>query len=143
MSDVISDDVHGDDRDPFDRGVVLFNAGQWFDAHEAWEDLWHMATGRHRETLQGLIQLAVTMEHMRRGNPRGVINVFDASTRHLAGAPELFMGIELARLQREVGELVRQVRAMPEACLRPGAPRGQVLPVDLAKPPRIVRADAR
>ena len=42
------------------RGVELFNAGYYWEAHESWEALWH-AHGRRGPTagvLQGLIKLA-------------------------------------------------------------------------------------
>ena len=42
------------------RGVALFNAGYYWEAHESWEALWH-AHGRRGATasvLQGLIKLA-------------------------------------------------------------------------------------
>ena len=51
------------DRGRFDRAVVLFNAGAFYDAHEDWEDLWHEAEGRERldlvagKPLQALIGL--------------------------------------------------------------------------------------
>ena len=55
------------DRGRFDRAVVLFNAGAFYDAHEDWEDLWHEAEGRERLWLQGLIQVAAAFVHWSRG----------------------------------------------------------------------------
>src|SRR5690606_20932959 len=61
----------------FHEGIALFNEGEWFEAHESWEDIWHMAAGPRKLFYQGLIQCAVTLEHMRRGNPRGVVTVYE------------------------------------------------------------------
>jgi predicted metal-dependent hydrolase len=45
--------------DAFARGARLFNAGEFFDAHEAWEDRWRAAPeASERRFLQGLIQVA-------------------------------------------------------------------------------------
>lgn len=55
------------DRGRFDRGVVLFNAGAFYDAHEDWEALWHEAEGAERLWLQGLIQVAAAFVHWSRG----------------------------------------------------------------------------
>lgn len=44
---------------------------EYFEAHEALEVAWRRASGTRRTVLQGLIQGAVALEHLRRGNPRG------------------------------------------------------------------------
>ena len=52
----------------------LFNHGYYWEAHEAWESLWH-AAGRHGRVanfLKGLIKLAAAYVKAREGNPRGV-----------------------------------------------------------------------
>ena len=61
-----------DEAKVFHEGIRLFNEGDWFEAHEIWEDIWHVASGPRKKFYQGLIQCAVTIEHVRRGNPRGV-----------------------------------------------------------------------
>lgn len=56
----------------FAAGIRHFNDGEWFEAHEVWELLWRpMPPGDERIFVQGLIQLAVSLEHHRRANPRG------------------------------------------------------------------------
>ena len=54
-------------RGRFDRAVVLFNAGAFYEAHEDWEALWLEAEGEHRLWLQGLIQIAAAFVHYARG----------------------------------------------------------------------------
>ena len=54
-------------RGRFDRAVVLFNAGAFYEAHEDWEALWLEAEGAHRLWLQGLIQYAAAFVHFSRG----------------------------------------------------------------------------
>jgi hypothetical protein len=49
------------DNDEYLWGVDLYNAGYFWEAHEAWEGLWRAAEGRdapQRSFLQGLIQCA-------------------------------------------------------------------------------------
>jgi predicted metal-dependent hydrolase len=46
-------------NDAFARGAILFNAGAFFEAHEAWETGWRVETDpTQRRFLQGLIQVA-------------------------------------------------------------------------------------
>ena len=42
-------------------GVDLFNFAYWWEAHEAWEGLWHQAEGDYRLFLQGLIQISASL----------------------------------------------------------------------------------
>lgn len=51
----------------FLRGLALLNAGEAFDAHEVWEELWLEAGGARARFLQGMIQLAVAMHHWQAG----------------------------------------------------------------------------
>ncbi len=70
---------------PYLYAVDLFNHGYYWEAHEAWEELWN-AVDRHRPTrhfLQGLIRLAASGVKAREGNVHGV-------QRHARRAAELF-----------------------------------------------------
>jgi uncharacterized protein len=69
----------------FARGVDLFNHGYYWEAHEAWETLWHAAgrTGPTADLLKGLIRLAACGVKARERRPAGVAS-------HAAGAAALF-----------------------------------------------------
>jgi len=54
-----------------DEGIIFFNAGHYFEAHEVWEDLWRETSGDLRLFYQGLIQTAVGLYHLSRGNMIG------------------------------------------------------------------------
>lgn len=87
------------------RGVALFNAGYYWEAHEAWESLWH-AHGRKGPTadvLKGLIKLAASGVKVRQGQPHGVVTharraaVLFAAVRHAVGAR--LLGLDLIALE--------------------------------------------
>src|SRR5207245_4482297 len=62
------------DSSAYLRGIQLFNAGYYWEAHEAWEGLWH-AHGRKGPTadvLKGLIKLAAAGVKVRERQPGGV-----------------------------------------------------------------------
>ena len=52
-------------------GVDLYNFAYWWEAHEAWEGLWHEAEDTYRLFLQGLIQVSASLikYHMRMLRP--------------------------------------------------------------------------
>ncbi len=86
----------------FLRGVELFDAGYYWEAHEAWEGLWH-AEGRRGATadvLRGLIKLAAAGIKVREGREQGVrtharraAESF-AAARQQGGAPQLGLDLE-------------------------------------------------
>lgn len=100
-------------------GVDLFNAHEFWHAHEAWEELWLAAEGDHKQFLQGLIQLAAAYHHVKRGtSPRGAVRLFDAALRRLEPFPEGYAHVirteacATALLQRE--SIVNEQRIEPD-----------------------------
>ena len=53
------------------RGVGHFRAGDYFAAHDAWEEVWQGLRGRPRMFWQAMIQLAVGAYHLENGNRQG------------------------------------------------------------------------
>ena len=91
------------------EGLRHFQEEHWFEAHEVLEAVWRATPrGPDRELLQGLIQLAVSLEHWRRGNPRGARGQWTKAQGHLADLPPVHGGVALA-------ELLDQFRALWEA----------------------------
>src|SRR5947209_5417022 len=57
------------------RGVRLFNAGYYWEAHEAWEALWHAhgRSGATADVLKALIKLAAAGLKVRQRQTHGII----------------------------------------------------------------------
>ena len=55
------------------RGVEHFRAGDYFAAHDDWEEVWQGLRGRQRLFWQAMIQLVVGMYHYTNGNLRGCL----------------------------------------------------------------------
>ncbi len=106
----------------FGLGLDLFNRGQFFDAHEALEDVWRAlprdspSRRRFRLHLQGLIQLAVAFHHYSTGNLVGARSVLARALRNLRGAERSFPDLDFEKLR---AELVDWQRHLSGADLRP------------------------
>lgn len=86
-----------EERRIYFAGIDLFNAGEFFEAHETWEDVWNGTHDRRRERFyRALIQSAVTLELLRRGRAVGVRQVFVSSSELFKGFPGVFMGLDIA-----------------------------------------------
>jgi predicted metal-dependent hydrolase len=90
-------------------GIQLFNEREFFDAHEVWEDAWHMARGIKHGFYQGMIQCAVALEHYRRSNPRGVVSLYKTYPPKFKDVPAVFMGLDVEAFLKEMREALRPV----------------------------------
>ena len=80
------------------EGIRLFNEGQHWHAHEAWEHVWLQLEGEDKRFVQGLIMAAAMLVQYGKGIRRGVVN-HHANTMERLGphAPEKW-GIDVASL---------------------------------------------
>ena len=84
----------------FGEAVRLFNAGEWYDCHDGFEELWHETQGPCRKVLQGILQIAVAHLHLERGNLRGATVLLGEGLGRLqAAGPEQF-GLDLDLLRQ-------------------------------------------
>ena len=90
------------DHPTFQCGADLFNAREYFDAHEVWEDVWRAAPADEKKFLQGLIQIAVALHHHSRGNLDGARSLLARAQRNLAHYPDVYAGLNLAAVRREI-----------------------------------------
>lgn len=108
-------------RDALLRGAALFDRGDHFEAHEAWEDRWRAATDRDERLLfQGLVQIAAAFHKLFAKNAR------EPAVRLLGKAlPKLDAVPDLARELR-LEAFVERVRACQRAMTEGTLARDQV-----------------
>lgn len=99
------------DRSKFEKGVALFNAGEFFSAHEVLEDVWREMQGEDRDFMQALIQVAVALHHYSTGNLEGARSVLARAAARLADAPDEIFGIALPPLRAALGSWQRALAA--------------------------------
>ncbi|HTZ99343.1 MAG TPA: DUF309 domain-containing protein [Candidatus Aquilonibacter sp.] len=95
-----------DDEKKFESGLAHFNSARFFEAHEAWEELWLAAAEPEKTYLQGLIQVAAAFHHQARGNPGGAQSLLAAGTAKLAHCPDEYRGLAVADLRGEIAQWV-------------------------------------
>lgn len=94
-----------DDR--FNRGWERFNAQDYFEAHEVWEDLWHEYRESDRTFLQGLIQLAAGLYHLDAGNTKGAVSQLTKGTGKLQPYVPAHRGVDLTALLGDVSACLK------------------------------------
>ena len=68
-----------------DQAAALFDAGLYFEAHEVLEPYWMRAQDEEREILQGLIQVAAGLHHLKNGNLNGARSLLAQGLLKLLG----------------------------------------------------------
>src|SRR3989442_787965 len=82
-------------RAVLERARDLFNAGEFWEAHEALETVWRsIISDDAAPAWQGLIQAAAALLHLQRGNRHGVAVVGGAALDKLSGPPRPDVGFE-------------------------------------------------
>ena len=104
------------DRSRFARGARLFDAGQFFEAHEAWEERWRVATDEaERRFFQGLIQIAAAFHKrfgMRTRSPEGARRLLEKGLAKLDACPELVAKRNLGGFSEEVRACAADLKAL-------------------------------
>ncbi|MFL0781321.1 MAG: DUF309 domain-containing protein [Prochlorococcus sp.] len=110
-------------EDPrFKKGIEFFNAGDWYSAHDVFEELWHETAGPERKTIQGVLQVAVAQLHLESGNRRGATILYGEALGRLRGIGTPDLGFDLDQLCSCVAaRLLRLQQDMdPDECTVPG-----------------------
>ncbi len=105
---------HSETRDPTDpgpaggyderylAGAVWFNRGEYFEAHEVWEELWQDCPSADRRFYQSLIQAAVALYHWGNGNRAGAARLFQSGRRYMEPYRPRYRGLDVDRFWRQV-----------------------------------------
>lgn len=97
--------VAGGERSPYlDEGILLFNQGKYFLAHETLEEHWIEADASERDFYQGLIHVAVAFHHLAKGNTVGAALQLRKARGRLEGYPDVVDGVDVAGLRAFLDE---------------------------------------
>jgi len=88
-------------EEKFDRGLRHFNAREFFEAHEVWEEVWLVEDEPEKTFLQGIIQIAAAFHHYRRGNIDGAETLLAAGIVKITRFPVGHRGLAIHDLREE------------------------------------------
>ncbi len=86
----------------FQKGLMEYEKGDYFEAHEAWEDLWSDYNLSDRKFIQGLIQLSVSFVHLRNGNMNGARSLLKKCSEKFEPYQHLQRGINMDELKMDI-----------------------------------------
>lgn len=84
--------------DHYLEGIRLFNAGEYWHAHEQWEICWLQSSQPESTFYKGIIQAAAALEKWKRGQLRGMrLNYAKSRPKLVAVGPQM-CGLDVAAL---------------------------------------------
>ena len=96
------------------KGIAYFNACEFFEAHEVWEDLWKNYSGPLRLFYKALIQSAVALHHFGNGNIRGARKVYGSSRGYLDQYGPTCEGLDVTKFLTEFDACFADIVASDE-----------------------------
>ena len=112
---LLAEGRHGasnDTADGLSRGVALFNSGQFWEAHEAWEGAWMPLRGTDdADFYKGLVQVAAGCYHYQRRNRHGAAVKWRGGAGFLRPYLPSRGGLDIAALVSDVDALLRSLDA--------------------------------
>ena len=94
--------------DLYKEGKKEFQNGNYYDAHEIWEDLWSDFYLKDRKFIQGLIQLSVSFVHLKNSNMKGAKSLLKKSQEKFVEFEGIHRSINIERLKEGLIELERE-----------------------------------
>ena len=96
------------------KGMELFNQGEFYEAHEVWEETWGDSQMDDRHLLQGLIQVAAGFYKLQTGMPTGTVKLLEKAQGHLRAVPDDFYNLDLTTLLEKVEHWRAEAKTMVE-----------------------------
>ena len=87
------------------HGVRLFNAGEYHESHDCFEDEWYNYGSGNAESkfLHGMVQVAAgTYKHVDFGDDAGMRSLFETALQYLHGVPRDFYGVDVTDVRTKL-----------------------------------------
>jgi hypothetical protein len=83
------------------KAVEQFNAKEFWEQHETFEEVWKAEPGPIRQMYQGILQVGVAYLQIQRKNANGAIKLFQRAWQYLNVLPDVCQGVDIAQLRRD------------------------------------------
>ena len=96
--------------DNFLNALNLFNNQKWYEAHDAFENLWNILDGDERQIIQGILQVSVSQFHLSKGNVNGATILLGEGLGRIKNRTNIHLGIDLEAFCQFLEELLRKLQ---------------------------------
>ena len=97
-------------EDNFFNALNLFNDQKWYEAHDAFEDIWNTLDGDERQIIQGILQVAVSQFHLSKGNLNGATILLGEGIGRIKPRTNINLGIDLETFCKNLENLLMKLQ---------------------------------
>ena len=101
-------------EDKFFDALNLFNNQKWYEAHDAFENIWNTLDGDERQIIQGILQVSVSQFHLSKGNLNGATILLGEGLGRIKNRTNIDLGIDLESFCKCLEELLRKLQYKKE-----------------------------
>ena len=101
-------------EDTFLDALNLFNKQKWYEAHDAFEDIWNTLDGDERQIIQGILQVSVSQFHLSKGNLNGATILMGEGLGRIKSRTNIDLGIDLESFCKCLEKLLRKLQYREE-----------------------------
>ncbi len=94
----------------FINALNLFNNHEWYEAHDAFEEVWNSVDGDERQVIQGILQVSVSQFHLSKGNLNGATILLGEGLGRIKTRTKIDLGIDLESFCRCLEDLLRKLQ---------------------------------
>jgi len=97
-------------KDSLFIALNLFNNHEWYEAHDAFEEIWNFVDGDERQVIQGILQVAVSQFHLSKGNLNGATILLGEGLGRIKTRTKINLGIDLESFCTCLEDLLRKLQ---------------------------------
>ena len=101
-------------KDSLFTALNLFNNQKWYEAHDAFEDIWNTLDGDERQVIQGILQVSVSQFHLSKGNLNGATILLGEGLGRIKNRTNINLGIDLESFCKRLEELLKKLQYKQE-----------------------------
>ena len=97
-------------KDSLFIALNLFNNHEWYEAHDAFEEIWNSVDGDKRQVIQGILQVSVSQFHLSKGNLNGATILLGEGLGRIKTRTKINLGIDLVSFCQCLEDLLRKLQ---------------------------------
>ena len=97
-------------KDSLFIALNLFNNNEWYEAHDAFEEIWNTVDGDERQVIQGILQVSVAQFHLSKGNFNGATILLGEGLGRIKTRTSTNLGIDLVSFCESLEDLLRKLQ---------------------------------
>ncbi len=98
-------------KNSLDEALDLFNNQKWYEAHDAFEEIWNGLYGDERQIIQGILQVSVSQFHLSKGNYNGAMILLGEGLGRIKSRISEDLGIDLCSFCKSLEVLLEKLHA--------------------------------